>query len=136
MAAAPSDYRPLAKFQDKMKKHNANINLKLVKNPDILKEVAKLKKKENFNKVFVCGFAAETNDVISYGKGKLVDKDLDMICINDVTREGAGFNKDTNIITVIKRDFSSIHFDIEEKRALAGKIIDIIINDIGGDYDT
>jgi len=105
MSAAPADYAPLKKSEHKIKKESEELQIDLKKNPDILKNVAK-KRFENpdFKNIFVVGFAAETHNIEKYAVGKLKEKNLDMICLNDVGRSGAGFAGDTNIITLFTRD--------------------------------
>lgn len=94
-AAAVSDYRVIHPAQQKLKKTSA-FSLELVENPDIVAEVAALK-----DKPFCVGFAAQTHDVLTLGLEKLMQKNLDMICVNDVSQENMGFNSDDNAVTVL-----------------------------------
>ncbi len=94
--AAVADYRPATIEQQKIKKGSEELSLGLVRNPDIVASVAASKPKP-----FTVGFAAETNDVITYAKGKLERKNLDMIVANDVSSSETGFNSDENEVTVI-----------------------------------
>lgn len=96
MCAAVADWRPKVRSELKLKKRGMSATLELVPNPDILSAVAPLKG----NRLFI-GFAAETNDVMEEARGKLSRKGLDMIVANDVTQPGAGFEVDTNIVTLI-----------------------------------
>ncbi|GBD92756.1 coenzyme A biosynthesis bifunctional protein CoaBC [bacterium BMS3Abin05] len=98
MAAAVSDYRPAVYSDTKTKKGAEEGVIELKKNPDILKELGKKK-----NGRVLIGFAVETNDELNYGRQKLLDKNLDMIVVNNPKREGAGFGIDTNIVTFIFR---------------------------------
>jgi len=76
----------------------------------------------------VVGFAAETNDVISYAKSKLEKKNLDMVVANDITLNGAGFDSDTNIATILKRrSDEKIEIPLMSKQAMADKILDEVI---------
>lgn len=118
MSAAVSDYRPKTVDPQKIKKDDETLTLELVKNPDILKELGKLKKNQ-----LLVGFAAETANVISYAKNKLEEKNLDFIVANDVTREGAGFSVDTNIASIITRGGEIEHCPKMSKTELAEKII-------------
>ena len=93
--AAVADYRPAEISPQKIKKSADEVTLTLVKNPDIIAEVAALA-----DKPFVVGFAAETRDVERYALDKMARKKLDMIAANDVAREGQGFNSDDNALTV------------------------------------
>ncbi len=131
MAAAPSDYRPAGKSATKIKKDDDRLVLELVKNPDILKTVAARKSAgPGLEGLFTAGFAAETHDVENYARGKLRDKNLDMICLNDVGRPGAGFAVDTNIITVFTRRGARVELALASKRALADKILDLVEEEI------
>ncbi|MGF1750884.1 MULTISPECIES: bifunctional phosphopantothenoylcysteine decarboxylase/phosphopantothenate--cysteine ligase CoaBC [Vibrio] len=96
--AAVADYRPVNIATQKIKKtaDNDDMQITMVKNPDIIAAVAAL----SVSRPFTVGFAAETQDVEAYALDKLKRKNLDMICANDVSVEGQGFNSDTNTITV------------------------------------
>ncbi|HKR02803.1 MAG TPA: bifunctional phosphopantothenoylcysteine decarboxylase/phosphopantothenate--cysteine ligase CoaBC [Pyrinomonadaceae bacterium] len=98
-AAAVSDYRPAERAAAKMKKSGESLTVKLEPTPDILAEVSAARR----NGLLVIGFAAETNDVMANARTKLERKQLDAIVANDVTREGAGFDRETNIVTIISR---------------------------------
>lgn len=100
-AAAPADFTPVAFAEEKIKKdEGGGMTLQLKETQDVAKAVGKRKQK---GQVLV-GFAAETEKVTEHAKGKLAKKNLDMIVANDVTRPGAGFNVDTNIVTFITAD--------------------------------
>lgn len=116
MAAAPSDYRPKAVAENKIK--SETLTLELVKNPDIAKAVGKVKG----NRKLVI-FSAETTDLLANAKQKLQKKNADMVVANDVTKQGAGFNVDTNIISIIKGDDVQ-NFDIMTKDKVAKVIVD------------
>lgn len=94
--AAVADFRPANIADQKMKKQDGqdDMTLTLVKNPDIVASVAAMTEK----RPFTVGFAAETQDVEHYARNKLVKKNLDLICANDVSREGQGFNSDQNAL--------------------------------------
>ena len=96
MAAAVADYRVANPATQKIKKNDDKLTIELVKNPDILLELGKMKQKQ-----ILIGFAAETQTVEKNAMSKLKAKNLDMIVANDVTAEGAGFGVDTNIVTLI-----------------------------------
>jgi phosphopantothenoylcysteine decarboxylase/phosphopantothenate--cysteine ligase len=99
-AAAVSDYRPASRAVEKMKKSGQSLTLTLEPTPDILAEVSGARK----NGLLVVGFAAETERVIEHAREKLERKGLDAIVANDLTEEGAGFNSETNVVTLITRD--------------------------------
>ena len=129
MAAAPADYTPLKKSKTKIKKgaENDELILRLKKNPDILKHVAeKIEKDPSLKNIFVIGFAAETNNIEEYALKKLKEKNLDMICLNDVSRSDAGFSTDTNVITIFTRNRERIELPLLLKEKAAEKILDKI----------
>lgn len=119
MAAAPSDYRPKEQFAQKIK--SENLTLELVKNPDIAAAVGKVK---GGRKLVI--FSAETENLIDNAKGKLLKKNADLVVANDVTKEGAGFNVDTNIVSIIHGD-SVESFDKMTKAEVAKIIVDKMI---------
>lgn len=124
MSAAPADYRPETKSEMKIKKDGEELVLRLKKNPDILKNVARLRLEDpSYGNIFVVGFAAETNDPERYAVGKLREKNLDMICLNDVGRAGAGFGVDTNIVTVFTRDGRRDELPMLSKKELARTLL-------------
>ncbi|OBU16672.1 bifunctional phosphopantothenoylcysteine decarboxylase/phosphopantothenate--cysteine ligase CoaBC [Photobacterium aquimaris] len=94
--AAVADFRPAQIAEQKMKKQSDNetMTIQLVKNPDIVAAIAALTNQ----RPFTVGFAAETQDVEHYARGKLATKKLDLICANDVSVQGQGFNSDTNAL--------------------------------------
>ncbi|WP_462170379.1 bifunctional phosphopantothenoylcysteine decarboxylase/phosphopantothenate--cysteine ligase CoaBC [Pseudoalteromonas xiamenensis] len=112
--AAVADYRPAVVAEQKMKKQGDELTITMVKNPDIIAEVAHLTE----NRPYTVGFAAETQDVANYAKGKLKNKKLDMICANDVSREGLGFNADSNALTLFWQD-ESVELPQSDKKELA-----------------
>jgi phosphopantothenoylcysteine decarboxylase/phosphopantothenate--cysteine ligase len=99
-AAAVADFRPVVRCDQKVKKTGAKSTLiELQRNPDILAELGKQKGSR-----LLVGFAAETEDLLKHAREKLEGKNLDMIVANDVTREGAGFDGDTNIVRLLTAD--------------------------------
>lgn len=120
-AAAVADYRPETISKEKIKKQDDDLYIKLVRNPDILMELGKRKGNK-----YLVGFAAETNDVIEYAKGKIKKKNLDLIVANDITEEGAGFGGDTNIVYLIDSRDEVIKLDKMPKLKVAHEILDKI----------
>ncbi|MBM7424577.1 bifunctional phosphopantothenoylcysteine decarboxylase/phosphopantothenate--cysteine ligase CoaBC [Spongiibacter marinus] len=118
--AAVADYRPVHIEEQKIKKQNTSMHIELVRNPDIVSAVA-----SHAQRPFTVGFAAETQDVIHYAKGKLEKKNLDMIIANDVSDTRIGFNSDENSVTIID---PSGQQKLEQmgKRQLAKQLIDLI----------
>jgi phosphopantothenoylcysteine decarboxylase/phosphopantothenate--cysteine ligase len=122
-AAAVSDYRPAQSSEVKIKKTDAPLTLLLEPTPDILAEVAAARR----NGLLVVGFAAETNDVLNYARSKLERKQLDAIIANDITREGAGFDTETNAVTILLRDdHAPIETPLLSKPDAAHRILDEI----------
>ncbi len=119
MSAAVADYRVKAAASEKIKKTQDEWMLPLVKNPDILYELGQHKKGQ-----ILIGFAAETQNVLEYARGKLEKKNLDYIVANDVTEDGAGFNTDTNRILMISRTGEVERFPLMRKTELADIILD------------
>ena len=118
MAAAVSDYRPKNQADHKIKKTSGDLQILLEENPDILATIGQEK-----NKQFLIGFAAETDRVEEYAKGKLKRKNADMIVANDVSKEHAGFNKDTNEVIIFQVDKEAIHIETKTKAAIATDIL-------------
>ncbi|MEW6455311.1 MAG: bifunctional phosphopantothenoylcysteine decarboxylase/phosphopantothenate--cysteine ligase CoaBC [Acidobacteriota bacterium] len=121
MAAAPSDYRPTEYFRDKIKKENEKISLEFLRNPDILKQMGEKKG----DKILI-GFAAESENKINNAKKKLMEKNLDFIVLNDITKKGIGFGSDFNEISIIHRNGRILKSGRKTKREIASLIIDEI----------
>ncbi|MCP5209528.1 MAG: bifunctional phosphopantothenoylcysteine decarboxylase/phosphopantothenate--cysteine ligase CoaBC [Hahellaceae bacterium] len=119
-SAAVADYRPEQIASQKIKKSNEGMVIHLIRNPDIVATVAGLTKRP-----FTVGFAAETNDVLSYAKGKLQKKGLDLIIANDVSRSDIGFNSDHNDVTAIWSDGEQ-SLGMANKSVVAQRILRII----------
>lgn len=119
-AAAPSDYRVKNPTFHKIKKKD--LVLEFEKNPDIAEAVGKVKG----DRILVI-FCAETDDLVENARLKLAKKNADMVVANDVTKEGAGFNVDTNIATVITRDGEVFDYELMQKSELASKIFDQVV---------
>ena len=119
-AAAVADYRPKTVAENKIKKTDDDFVIELERNPDILKELGSLKKP---NQVLV-GFAAETQNLLQYAQSKLEKKNLDFIVANDVSKPGAGFQGDTNIIKILSRDGLIEELPLMTKRELSAIIMD------------
>ncbi|PWH86330.1 bifunctional phosphopantothenoylcysteine decarboxylase/phosphopantothenate--cysteine ligase CoaBC [Brumimicrobium oceani] len=122
-AAAVSDYRPKSVAQQKIKKSSDVMNIEMVKNPDVLKSIGTLKKENQF----LVGFALETNNAIEYGAEKLKKKNLDLIVINSLEDEGAGFGHDTNKITLLDFHNKTTKFELSSKKVVANSILDYLM---------
>jgi phosphopantothenoylcysteine decarboxylase / phosphopantothenate---cysteine ligase len=120
-AAAVADYRPAQFSKEKIKKDNKPLSLKLERNPDILAEIGKKKGKR-----FIVGFAMETQNLLANAREKLRKKNLDMIIANNLSDEDAGFQKDTNVITIINAQGKAEALPKMTKQEAADKILDRI----------
>ena len=118
-AAAVADYRPAEMLEQKLKRDKGPITLVLEPNPDIISAVA-----QNKGERLVVGFAAETERVAENARKKLNAKNADLIVANDVTAEGAGFDHDTNIVTLFARDGRDIPLPKMSKKEVAQRILD------------
>lgn len=121
-AAAVADYRPIAKLAQKIKRDKEPVTLSLQPTADILASVAK-----NKGERLIVGFAAETQGVAENARKKLVAKNADMIVANDVTAEGAGFDHDTNIVTLFARDGRDLPLPRMSKSEVAQRILDEVV---------
>jgi phosphopantothenoylcysteine decarboxylase/phosphopantothenate--cysteine ligase len=121
-AAAVADYRPVQNFDQKIKRDKHPLTLSLEATPDILASVAK-----NKGNRLVVGFAAETQSVGENARKKLTAKNADMIVANDVTAEGAGFDHDTNIVTLFARDGRDLPLPRMSKAEVAQRILDEVV---------
>jgi phosphopantothenoylcysteine decarboxylase / phosphopantothenate---cysteine ligase len=118
--AAVADYRPASVDSQKIKKGPQEISLQLVRTPDIVAAVA-----AHEHRPFTVGFAAETNDVLTYAREKMKRKGLDMIVANDVADPTIGFNSDDNAVTVLWRDGQQT-LERASKGAIARQIVNLI----------
>ncbi|NAW58809.1 MULTISPECIES: bifunctional phosphopantothenoylcysteine decarboxylase/phosphopantothenate--cysteine ligase CoaBC [unclassified Vibrio] len=127
--AAVADYRAQTVAEQKIKKTDDSdkMTLTLVKNPDIVASVAAMTE----HRPFTVGFAAETQDVEKYARSKLEKKNLDMICANDVSLEGQGFNSNDNAVTVLWKEGSEA-LPLASKQALAHAILLHIAHQLTG----
>jgi len=124
MAAAVADYSPAEPAEQKLKKGDGPVTITLNRTKDILGELGKLPSRKQGLPVLV-GFAAETNDVVAYAKGKLREKAADLIVANDVSRADAGFDVDTNAVTLVTAA-SAEDIPLQSKAAVAARILDRI----------
>lgn len=121
--AAVADYRAQQIADEKIKKQGDEITVKLVKNPDIIAGVAAMSE----HRPFVVGFAAETQNVEEYARQKLARKHLDLICANDVSLSGQGFNSETNALHLFWQDGDRL-LPLCDKRLLGHYLIDEIVS--------
>ncbi|MBS1866818.1 MAG: bifunctional phosphopantothenoylcysteine decarboxylase/phosphopantothenate--cysteine ligase CoaBC, partial [Acidobacteria bacterium] len=121
-AAAVADYRPAEPVSQKIKRSKEPHEIRLEPNPDILASVAADKGAR-----LVVGFAAETDRVAENARKKLATKNADLIVANDVTAEGAGFDLDTNVVTLFARDGRDLPLPKMTKSEVAGHILDEVV---------
>ena len=121
-AAAVADYRPKVVAQQKIKKSEANFTIELEKTKDILESLGKIKKNQ-----FLIGFALETENEIENAKAKIQKKNLDLIVLNSMNDEGAGFGKSTNKVTFIDKHSTVESMQLKSKEEVAADIINKII---------
>jgi len=122
LAAAVADYRPVERRAEKIKKGDALLAISLEPTVDILAEVAKHKGQK-----IVVGFAAETDQVAENARKKLASKNADLIVANDVAAEGAGFDRDTNIVTLFSRDGRDLALPKMSKSEVAQRVLDEVV---------
>jgi phosphopantothenoylcysteine decarboxylase / phosphopantothenate---cysteine ligase len=122
LAAAVADYRPAQQSASKIKKDDDSLNLALERTTDILASIGR-----NKGTTTVVGFAAETEHVAENARKKLAVKNADLIVANDVTAEGAGFDLDTNVVTLFSRDGRDLPLPKLTKREVAHRIFDEVL---------
>lgn len=123
-SAAVADYAPKEVAKEKIKKNDDNLTIELVKNPDILKTMGEKKTHQ-----FLVGFALETQNEEENAKGKLEKKNLDMIVLNSLRDEGAGFKNDTNKIKILTKTGKQ-EFALKSKDEVAKDILDFVESQI------
>lgn len=123
MTAAVADYRPAQTQTSKIKKSGDTLTLELVKNPDILAELGRKRALRKARAPVLVGFAMETDDVVAYGKKKLVDKQVDLIVANEAA---VGFGRDDTQVTLISHD-ESVELEPMGKRQTADRILDRVL---------
>ena len=125
MAAAVADYTPENFSENKIKKHSGDMCIPLKRTKDILSEICKIKRDNQF----VCGFSMETENLIENSRRKLETKNCNMIAANSLKCSGAGFGTDTNVITLITKD-NIEELPIMSKEDAADRILDTILKQI------
>ena len=122
-AAAVGDYRP-AQFQDdKIKKHDEDMSISLVRNPDILAEIGENRRDGQV----ICGFSMETRDLLENSTKKLKKKNCDVIVANNLKVKGAGFAGDTNVVTLLYRDGTVEPLELMEKDSVADILLERLV---------
>lgn len=126
MAAAVADYRPQTSSPNKLKKSADQLTVPLKRNPDIA-EMLGQRKREQF---LVC-FAAETSDLLKNAQSKLINKNCDLMVANDILAKGAGFEDDTNIVTILSNADEQEQLPLLSKREVAEIIFDRVVAMMG-----
>ena len=124
LSAAVADYQPAVVADQKIKKSEQSLSIELTKTPDIAAELGKQKK----NGQLVVGFALETENEIANAKKKISAKNFDMIVLNSLNDEGAGFGHNTNKISLIDRKGKITEFSLKNKKEVANDIVNAIVN--------
>ena len=122
-AAAVADYRPIKVFDEKVKKKDEEMSIALEKTDDILNYLGEHRTKEQF----LCGFSMETQNMLGNSRAKLGKKHLDMVAANNLKVEGAGFQGDTNVLTLITQD-EDVSLQLMSKEDAANVILDKILS--------
>jgi phosphopantothenoylcysteine decarboxylase/phosphopantothenate--cysteine ligase len=121
-SAAVADYKPRAIAEQKIKKSGDSLTIELIKTKDILKAVGEVKRDGQI----LVGFALETQNEVENAKNKIVKKNLDMIVLNSLNDKGAGFQHDTNQISIIDKENKITNFELKSKRDVAVDITNYI----------
>jgi len=124
MSAAVADYTPMHYADQKIKKNGTSLQVELVKTKDILKSLGEKKRKGQI----LVGFALETRNEKEYALGKLNNKNADLIVMNSLNDEGAGFGHNTNKITIFEKNDVEIPYERKSKQQVAKDIVDRIVN--------
>jgi phosphopantothenoylcysteine decarboxylase/phosphopantothenate--cysteine ligase len=122
MAAAPADYRPRDASDTKRPRAEGDVTVALEATEDILKTTHAERRPGST----IVGFALETGDAVAKGRAKLTRKDLDLIVVNDALEPGAGFDVDTNRVTIVERDGTVTECPLQSKAAVADAILDVV----------
>ena len=117
-AAAVADYTPTDYCDDKMKKRDGDLSIPLKRTKDILAWLGENRREGQV----ICGFSMETRDMVENSKAKLLKKNVDMICANNLKQEGAGFGVDTNVITMITKEDTQ-ELPLQSKQSVAHAIL-------------
>lgn len=123
-SAAVADYRPEKVSNQKIKKSASSMSIQLESTLDILKHIGAVREGNQY----ICGFSMETQDLLENSRAKLMKKNLDMIVANNLNDKGAGFNTDTNIVTIITKDME-IPLELMSKDQVAEQILTAILTE-------
>lgn len=124
LTAAVADYTPVVKEQQKIKRSKGNMTLELRPNKDIAAELGRRKKVHQL----LVGFALETQNELENALSKLKSKNLDLIVLNSLNEEGAGFGFDTNRITILTRSGKVFNYSLKSKKDVAVDIVNCLLD--------
>jgi phosphopantothenoylcysteine decarboxylase/phosphopantothenate--cysteine ligase len=122
LSAAVADYRPVHQAVQKIKKHDASMQIELESTPDILKTLGGKKQHQ-----ILVGFALETNNELEHATKKLQSKNLDFIVLNSLQDKGAGFGHDTNKVSILHKSNKISRFELKSKQEVARDILQEIL---------
>ena len=123
MSAAVADFKPKDQAKNKIKKTEGTPTIQLVENPDILSSVGETKRKDQL----LVGFALETNNELENAKSKLLRKNLDLIVLNSLNDKGAGFQSETNKVTLIDKRMNVDSFELKSKDMVSKDIVNKLL---------
>lgn len=121
-SAAVADYRPVNISDEKIKKSDNDMSIQLERTTDILKKIGEVRQ----NHQYICGFSMETQNMLENSRAKLKKKNIDMIVANNLKVQGAGFNADTNVVTIITKD-KEIPLELMTKEQVANHLLTVIL---------
>lgn len=125
MVAAVADYRVANYSEQKIKKtSDDNLTLELIKNPDILKEICKIKQDKNLSSPLIVGFCAESENLLENAKIKIKTKGCDFLVANDISKKDTGFSSDLNEVYLLDNKLNIIHFEKDTKTNIAKNILE------------
>ncbi len=126
-AAAVADFRPSSESDRKLKKADGVPTITLEPNPDILADLGSRRREQGGGPTVLVGFAAETHDVEVNARGKLERKGCDLLVVNDITEQGAGFGHDTNRVVVLAADGGRVEVPLATKAQVADRLLDEVV---------
>ena len=125
MVAAVADYRVANYSEQKIKKtSDDNLTLELIKNPDILKEICKIKQDKNLSSPLIVGFCAESENLLENAKIKIKTKGCDFLVANDISKKDIGFSSDLNEVYLLDNKLNITHFEKDTKTNIAKNILE------------
>jgi phosphopantothenoylcysteine decarboxylase/phosphopantothenate--cysteine ligase len=127
-AAAVADFRPASEVASKIKKADGVPTITLTANPDILADLGERRRGGDAGPAVLVGFAAETDDPEGNGRAKLDRKGCDLLVVNDVTEEGAGFGHDTNRVVILGADGARVDVPLATKLQVADRLLDEVVD--------